>query len=251
MVYEAVALLAPTTPTVSFRAARRNSTGAANSGGVDPIHHARALKIIRLLRLTKLLRLVRFHHLLERYQDTDMYEQIMSAKLPLVFALIIFMTHLCTCVWYYIGVNGGPSGWVNQLIADGVWSVRTDITTRYIWSFHSVNPKFTEVGLEDVTPSSNEEHVFAIIAELVCGLLFGRCSVTTYSSRLWPPVCLHLEPLPCRYSGQQHVSDDDQREAGRDPVHSKHGRICVWRHMVKIAPKTSLSTRIVADGVLH
>ena len=187
MLVEAVASSAPTTPAVSFRAARRNSTGAAYSGGVDPSRQARALKIIRLLRLTKLLRLVRFHHLLERYQDTDMYEQIMSAKLPLVFALIIFITHLCTCVWYYIGVNGGPIGWVNQLIADGVWSARTDLTTRYIWSFHSVNPKFTEIGLEDVTPSSNGEHIFAIIAELVCGLLFGRCSLS-----VCPSVCLSI-----------------------------------------------------------
>ena len=84
-------------------------TAADGSGGGFNQASSRMTRMLRALRLAKLLRLARFSQLLERYQDSEIYEYLMGAKVPFVVGLILFLSHLCTCIWYAVGTES--DGW--------------------------------------------------------------------------------------------------------------------------------------------
>ena len=71
---------------------------------MDP-SDAKALKAIRLIRLAKLLRLVRAARLFKKYEEH--FGPALS--LLLVFAIIGWVLHTITCVWFVIGTMPGVS----------------------------------------------------------------------------------------------------------------------------------------------
>ena len=156
----------------------------SGGGGGDSFKAAKAL---RLFRLSKMLRLARVIRILRKYEETIN----LAPALGVIFTLacILFAAHLLACFYYLVGtgeqrlpgcdpspladpemcVNGETPllGWT---FSQG-WSPQVGTSTRYITAMYLV---FNAV--ENGTTDS--EKSYALLAELVVGLIFGALAAT-------------------------------------------------------------------------
>jgi hypothetical protein len=89
-------------------------TGAAGGGG-GAGSEIKAFKTLRLFRLAKLLRLARIRRIIKRWEEV--IGSLMSiVKLMFLLFVVLFMTHVLSCSFYYIGND--PEGWVELSMVD-------------------------------------------------------------------------------------------------------------------------------------
>ena len=129
----------------------------------------RMLKIIRFLRILRLLRVLKLKKLIykiEEYIVTDTLTLIMdSMKILLV---IFFMTHLMACTFYFTGdyeSSTEPLTWISVEDIQDATNYDKYVTALY-FSFTTI----TTVGYGDISPVTNLEKIYVMIAMLIaCG----------------------------------------------------------------------------------
>ncbi|CAK0888585.1 unnamed protein product, partial [Prorocentrum cordatum] len=152
---------------------------------------------LRAIRLFGLLRVLRFAKLVG-----DLVERVLVDAWRLVlrgvevFLVIIWLNHLFSCCWYYIGRKahsdtGGrwfdsldvagdvPSGTLDPV---GEFERASDLY-RYMTSLHWSMSQLTAGGVEGITPLNSAERQFNIFC-LLFGLLFGSSLVSTLSATM-------------------------------------------------------------------
>lgn len=154
-------------------------------------------KLVRLAKFTKMLRLARIKRIYQHYED-HFYVLQRARKWIQVFsvlAVILYSNHVQCCIWYalggssqQLGVAGAtsPAGSSLSYIVDG-WLVRAgylrieeneevdvvSLGTRYLAALYWSVTTWTTVGYGDYLPVTNAEKVYACLAQIFGGLMFG------------------------------------------------------------------------------
>ena len=157
---------------------------------------ARGPKTIRLLRLGKLLRLARLKRMFQKYQDT--FDFAPYLRLVLTVFVILFASHLMSCIWYMIGIQSSDWRRVTMLSTNGTrYWVDEEIVgwakQESHWCGGSadqkgtcatlVNPSAVGLGvrysrsLYNIFDKNNvntaAEAVFAVVSEIIIGFIYG------------------------------------------------------------------------------
>ena len=97
-------------------------TDGAAEAGQDATGSFKAAKILRLLRLAKMLRMFRLARMLERYEDSDFHDVLMAYKMLGMGVLILYISHIFACGWYFVGEEAAVDahgnhipGWVESM----------------------------------------------------------------------------------------------------------------------------------------
>ena len=155
----------------------------------------RLLKGLRIVRLARLLRLARMSSITRQYEDTAVYDWIESLKVLHMALLMLWLTHITACVWYYTGtVNEHIStdygadvlpGWVNDEYGPLSGNNRTSDRFRtFLMALHAVNPKMYDINDAVAGEFTTGMLIMAIVLETLGLVLFGVVigSMTTYIS---------------------------------------------------------------------
>jgi hypothetical protein len=121
-------------------------------------------KTLRLVRLAKMLRVARLKRIVGRHASLVEFGAYMNSVAT--FCFILYMAHLLSCTWYWLGSSS----------ADG-WAVRDDHVhgnlhnstyyRRYAVSIYTV------FKLGDSFAETPEEQTFAFVSEVVISLIYG------------------------------------------------------------------------------
>ncbi|CAI2366607.1 unnamed protein product [Moneuplotes crassus] len=129
----------------------------------------RLLKVIRFLRILRLIRVLKIKRLvykIEEYIVTDTLTLIMDSLKMLM--VIFFMTHLMACTFYFVGdyeASVQPLTWI-------VINDIQDLTLyeKYITCVYFSFTTITTVGYGDISPNTNLEKIYGMLAMLIaCG----------------------------------------------------------------------------------
>lgn len=155
-------------------------------------------KAVRLMKLTKMLRLARIARIYQRYEDQMQILQHARVWIQAFSLLVIllYLNHVQCCVWYSLGGArdqqlsmvgaASPDGSDTHIAVDG-WLARAGYTktvenqevdvvsigTQYLASLYWSVTTWTTVGYGDVLPGTNEEKIYACLAQIFGGLMFG------------------------------------------------------------------------------
>jgi len=129
----------------------------------------RMLKIIRFLRILRLLRVFKLKKLIYKVEEfivTDTLTLIMDSIK--ILTVIFFMTHLMGCTFYFVGdyeSSGNPITWITVYQLQDKSNYERYITSLY-FSFTTI----TTVGYGDISPVTNLEKIYTMMAMLIaCG----------------------------------------------------------------------------------
>lgn len=170
-------------------------SGDSSSEGATATKLAKA---VRLMKLSKMLRLARIARIYQRYEDQMVVLQRARTWLQTfsLIAIILYLNHVQCCVWYALGgasdqqlsVAGAasPDGSDAPDPVDG-WLVRggytriveskevgvISVSSRYLTSLYWSVTTWTTVGYGDVLPGTNGEKIYACLAQIFGGVMFG------------------------------------------------------------------------------
>ena len=167
---------------------------ATAGSGADPEAMNKLAKLARLgraARLLKILRLVRFKKLIDKYEE-ELYSVGAFRLLKLLMGILI-LSHWLACAWYFFGTfyapdyihyrkmgkdppPSGTPGWVENIFghADyGSTESTGGLTERYVASVYYAFMTLTTVGYGDIVPTNVAERVYACVAMLLGGFMFG------------------------------------------------------------------------------
>jgi CRP-like cAMP-binding protein len=158
---------------------------------------ARVVKIVRLMKLTKMLRLARLARIYQRYEDHFAVLQRCRVYIQVLVLLvaIMYMNHLQCCVWYALGngpaeqrskggatqADGSPAVYVDGWLVRSGYTVDVEgeatalvpVGTRYLASLYWSLTTWTTVGYGDYLAKTNTEKLYACLAQIFGGLMFG------------------------------------------------------------------------------
>lgn len=117
----------------------------------------RAVRLIRLLRLVRLFKLRRFYESLE--EEMDSINPIVLKLGPLLFQ-ILFIAHLVSCFWHFIGSIEQLSGEESWISASNLQDA--SVSHRYLVSMYWAVSTVSSVGFGDIVAVTNAERVYAI-----------------------------------------------------------------------------------------
>lgn len=144
---------------------------------------SKTVRAMRVLRSLRLLRLMKLRKIINDVQDhiNSEYVHIMLNICKLL-VLIVFICHLIACLWYWIGTDGGATGWVSHHIDD---SPSTPMDYKYITSLHWSLTQFTPACTE-IRAHTAIERAFSTIVLLFGLIIFSSfvSSITTAMTRL-------------------------------------------------------------------
>ena len=84
----------------------------------------------------------------------------------LFFVSLVYILHLCTCVYVFIGLLDDKVSWIHNFLFDSKSS-----SDRYIGGMYQITQTFTTTGYGDFVPKTNVELIFIMFCEIVnCGL---------------------------------------------------------------------------------
>ena len=158
----------------------------------------KVLKILRMLRLAKLIRLSKMQRLMKKYSE-DLGAATAIVKLVALLLIILWMAHIISCGWYYLGHQSSlrdgefQTGWVHQPMEDIVWTrmslglqpdefavANATMQHQYLHCFWwalaiLLAPALGPGGIEPATP---REVVFTMLMEIlgvsVIGVIIGK-----------------------------------------------------------------------------
>ena len=145
----------------------------ASAGSDDANSSSSTLKVLRALRLVRLLRLLR---LLKVQQHIDALEdelQISLQSLQLVKVVfgLLYITHILGCFWFWTASMSPESSWLTSY--DDGSGLEADVWTQYLYSVYFTFTTLTTVGYGDVTPTNNDERIYALLCQLIGAFVFG------------------------------------------------------------------------------
>ena len=159
-------------------------------------------KILKTIRLAKMARMAKLGVLMEKFEDA--YDLSKSGvKLVKLFSVLIVISHFNACGWYWVGsLTENPNeSWLHYAelrvedTTTGCENIERQVgcddarMLHYLTSFYWAIMTTTTVGYGDISPKSDGERVYAILAMIVGGGYFGR---SLQLAGYW-----HLQPCAC------------------------------------------------------
>mmetsp|Transcript_35344 Transcript_35344/g.82594 ORF Transcript_35344/g.82594 Transcript_35344/m.82594 type:complete len:1032 (+) Transcript_35344:96-3191(+) len=155
------------------------------------------LRFSKLFRITKVLRLAHVWRLIEKSMQAsellnDSTVQTLAVRLLQVVLSTVLFTHIMSCAWYSIGLNGRSDTeqrWLEtfMLLTPGEEEVRYegvkhyDNGFTYTSSFHWTLAQIT-LGAMEINPTNSYERSFCVVLLLV-GMIFNATIVSLISSQ--------------------------------------------------------------------
>jgi hypothetical protein len=120
-----------------------------------------------------LFRVTRIKEKFDNFEEVLNLREKFSALIDLIRLIyfVIFVSHFCACVWYYVAVNEEKAGNESWLTANNIYQL--DTYTKYIYSLYYCTITITTVGYGDITPTTSTERIVAICMTLVTCGVFG------------------------------------------------------------------------------
>lgn len=126
-----------------------------------------------LIRLIKLYRYPTVLALIKKYLNNFFSLMIRNLKIKqqiiqviLFFVSLVYILHICTCVYVFIGLLDDKVSWIHNFLFDSKSS-----SDRYIAGMYQITQTFTTTGYGDFVPTTNVELIFIMFCEIVnCGL---------------------------------------------------------------------------------
>lgn len=109
-----------------------------------------AAEALRLLRLLRVLRLARVAQLMRRWSGSRLINPS-ALRMAVFFFWVVLVAHWMACMWLALG---------------GI-SADLDPVTRYVRSLYWTVTTLTTVGYGDITPSTNVQVIFTMVAEVL------------------------------------------------------------------------------------
>eukprot|EP00947_MAST-08B_sp_MAST-8B-sp1_P001044 g1044.t1 len=143
-------------------------------------------KILKTIRLAKMARMAKLGVLMEKFEDA--YDLSKSGvKLVKLFSVLIVISHFNACGWYWVGsLTENPNeSWLHYAelrvedTTTGCENIERQVgcddarMLHYLTSFYWAIMTTTTVGYGDISPKSDGERVYAILAMIVGGGYFG------------------------------------------------------------------------------
>jgi len=130
--------------------------------------NANFIRFVKLFRLIRLIRVIKLY----RNSSWELYLQKLRISPALINLLllaiqILFLCHFFACFWHYISL-GEVNSWVTAFSFTDSSSIDT-----YIASLYFVVVTMLTVGYGDIHATTDTERIFASIAMLTAGLIFG------------------------------------------------------------------------------
>lgn len=161
---------------------------AASETAPTSLKLIRFAKVGRLLRVAGLLRMIRFAKTTEELLDRYIVEEVKVAfKTLSIFFAILWLTHIISCCWYFIGCCG-PSDtggrWLELPASSGdpPTFLKSNDVFKYVTAFHWAIAQIT-LGANDVDSTNTMERTFNILL-LLLGLLFSATLVSSLSATM-------------------------------------------------------------------
>jgi hypothetical protein len=135
-----------------------------------------ALLLLRILRILKLsIYLERINHLVYLALVNHLHsrkETLMNIQKGVRFVVLLGYTlHTLTCIWVWLGKQGGADGWVE--IKQALIEDPNNNSHLYIGGLYWVMTTFTTVGYGDFTGYTNEEYMFMMLTQFMGIGFFG------------------------------------------------------------------------------
>jgi CRP-like cAMP-binding protein len=159
----------------------------AGLGGMQAIKSAKfskVLKVTKLLKLSKLMKSSAFAEAMEDWVSTNRF----LLQLGRMFFVSFALSHFIACFWAFSGQFGAcPADveycepqeerrWWNHYVHVN-WGIDS-IMSKYLTSFYWAITTITTVGYGDITPTSDFERGYCILAMLVGGAFYGYIIAT-------------------------------------------------------------------------
>eukprot|EP01047_Picozoa_sp_COSAG01_P004318 COSAG01_NODE_142_length_24198_cov_8.924893_7_plen_710_part_00 len=156
---------------------------AESDGDQSSAGSIKLLKLLRLVRLTKMVRMLKLKSILEKYEDSRLMMMFRTNQPILtVVGVLMYMTHILACIWYYLGAMGEIAmempdgqivhGWVyRQMWGSYGWP------GRYLTSFwHSITDETAEHAETDVEKiwSSIQHVLYEMLMAYLTGVFAGE-----------------------------------------------------------------------------
>lgn len=140
-------------------------------------------KLIRIIKLLRILRLIKMSKRLSKNKVTRRITGFFNinrqfSDLLVFFSIILLLTHIATCLWYFIASISISPSWIDRLHPKPTTSA--DI---YIVSFYWAISTICTVGFGDIGPFTMIEKLFNI-AWIGVGVAFYSYTLGTLSSLL-------------------------------------------------------------------
>lgn len=140
-------------------------------------------KLPRIIKLLKIIRLIKFSNKLSKTENTKKLSNILRGNKETknffsFFILIIILTHITCCLWYFLVKIEDSENWFSNLPF-----VTWGNLDKYIVSFYWAISTICTVGFGDIYAVTSVEKVFNIIWICV-GVAFYSYTIGTLSSIL-------------------------------------------------------------------
>jgi CRP-like cAMP-binding protein len=127
----------------------------------------KASRTIRIIRMLRLLRLARMREVLAVVSERIYSEKVVIfADIFKILIIVVGLAHFIACLWYGLGISENL-GWVEE---SGF--TRKSLGIRYAMSLHWSIAQFAG-GMDEVTPASLNERVFAICMFILAFIISG------------------------------------------------------------------------------
>ena len=147
-------------------------------GDSSSLSSIRIIKFVRLSRILKMFRLTKLTKFLTKLEDVLGISPAFFELLKYLI-IVILVTHLVCCLWYYACGSISNSAWFDQPVYhlyetdSTILSQNGTYAEQYIATLYFTYSTLSTVGFGDLTPYNYEEKLFAILLMLGGATCFG------------------------------------------------------------------------------